>query len=124
MLNELGVKVLTDLSGHEWLSYIHVTDYIVTADTSVFHYAGGIKKPMVGIFTHVDGKFRGKYFDFTLVQKHRDNGNWPCGPCYNYSNCTHPNCTDKSYFIPKPCLTELTVDEITEGIDKMLLKYK
>jgi ADP-heptose:LPS heptosyltransferase len=124
IFEKLGVPVLIGRNMKQWFSLIHAADYVISADTSVFHYAGGIKKPLVGIFTHADGKYRGKYFDFILVQKHRDNGDWPCGPCYNYGNCTNPRCKNPSDILaPKPCLTELTVKDITDGIDKMFNKW-
>jgi ADP-heptose:LPS heptosyltransferase len=107
----------------EWMSFIQVADYVLTVDTSVFHYAGGIDKPMTGIFTYADGKVRGKYFDFILVQKHKDNGNWPCGPCYNFMNCTNPRNQTGGEPAPKPCLTELTFDEVKDGIDKMFKRW-
>lgn len=121
ILDELDVPVLCGYNTHEFFSFVCAADYVVTVDTSVFHYAGGLKKPMTGIFTHVDGKFRGKYFDFVLVQKHRDNGNWSCGPCYNYSLCTHPKYKPGDTL--RPCLTEITNDEIFQGIDKMFSKW-
>lgn len=123
-LEDLGVPVLAGYSIPKWLSFVHAADYVVTVDTAVFHYAGGIGKPMTGIFTHVDGKWRGRYYDFILVQKHRDNGNWPCGPCYEYGMCTHPLCEDPSDLeSPRPCLTELTVHEIIAGLEKMFTKW-
>jgi len=131
-LEKQGVPVLIGKTLEDWMSYIHAADYVVTADTSNFHYAGGIGKPMTGIFTHVDGKLRGKFYDFILVQKHRDDGNWPCGgPCYNYLYCSHPNCTEpvigpnnqRSPNGMRPCLTEITVDEIKVGIEKMLQRW-
>lgn len=127
-LSSLGVPVLIGKSVSDWMSFIHAADYVVTVDTSNFHYAGAIGKPMTGIFTHVDGKLRGKFYDFILVQKHRDNGDWPCGPCYNYLYCSHPKC-DAAIVGPnnqrtplglRPCVTELTVAEIETGIGKML----
>ncbi len=124
LLEDLGVPVLSGYNLDEWASFIHAADYVITADTSTFHYAGGIKKPMTGIFTYADGKIRGKYFDFVLVQKHRDNGNWPCGPCYNHAMCKHPKCKDPSSLdTPKPCLTELSHNEIIEGIENMLKRW-
>jgi ADP-heptose:LPS heptosyltransferase len=123
LLEELGVTVFSGYSIPQWFSFIHAADYVVSADTSTFHYAGGIKKPLVGIFTHADGKYRGQYYDFILVQKHRDEGNWPCGPCYNYAMCTHPNGKCTGFDVPKPCLTELTVKDIIDGIEKMFIKY-
>lgn len=124
VLNNLNVPVLTDGSLECWMSYIHAADYVVTVDTGTFHYAGGIKKPLMGIFTHVDGKLRGKYYDFVLVQKHRDNGDWPCGPCYTYLNCTNSKCKDPhSLQELRPCLTEITVKEMEIGVNKMLEKW-
>ena len=131
VLSKLEIPVLVGKTLTDWMSYVHAADYVVTADTSSFHYAGGIKKPLTGIFTHVDGKLRGKFYDFILVQKHRDNGDWPCGPCYNYLYCSHPKCdapvvgpnNQRTPLGLRPCLTELTNDEITAGIDKMLLKW-
>lgn len=131
-LENMEVPVLIGRTLADWMSYIHAADYVVTVDTATFHYAGGIKKPLTGIFTHVDGKLRGKFYDFVLVQKHRDNGDWPCGgPCYNYLYCSHPNCTQpiigpnnqRSPLGLRPCITELTLVEIEEGIDKMLLRW-
>lgn len=97
--------------------FIHIaaaSDYIISVDTALFHLAGGLKKPLTGIFTFADGKIYGQYYKFTLVQKHRDNGNWDCGPCYAWCNCP------KSQRVPKPCLTELTESDIKEGVNTML----
>lgn len=125
IMRELAVPVLVGKSLPEWLSFIHAADYVVSVDTATFHYAGGINKPLTGIFTYADGKLRGKYYDFVLVQKHKDNGNWPCGPCYTYVNCTNSKCKNPTSFTEaKPCLTELTLREIEEGVDKMLEKWK
>lgn len=124
LLEHLKVPVLAGFNTHQWMSFIHAADYVVTVDTATFHYAGGIKKPMTAIFTHVDGKFRGKYYEFVLVQKHRDDGNWPCGPCYNHLKCTHKDCvTPNALNIAKPCLTHITVADIQNGIDKMLERW-
>lgn len=118
-LERLGVPVITGYFLPDWLAFVDVADYVVTVDTAVFHYAGGLKKPMTGIFTHVDGKVRGKYYEFVLVQRHRDDGDWPCGPCYNYLRCTHPKCGDMRDTSLRPCLTELTPENIISGVEKM-----
>lgn len=124
ILEKLNVPVLYGATIPDWLSYIHAADYVISVDTATFHYAGGIKKPLVGIFTYADGKLRGKYYDFIMVQKHRDNGNWQCGPCYNHVMCSHPKCTNPLSLVdPKPCLTELTNEEIITGIEKMFNKW-
>jgi len=118
----MNIPTLVGRNLSDWMSYIYAADYVVTVDTANFHYAGGLNKPMTGIFTHVDGKLRGKFYDFILVQKHRDNGDWPCGPCYNYLYCTHSKC-DKSSKL-RPCVTELSLMEIEEGINKMLNRWR
>lgn len=102
----------------EWMGYIDAADGIISVDTAAFHLAGGLKKPLVGIFTFINGVVYGQYFDFILVQKHRKDGNWDCGPCFKFMSC--PKCKTN----PKPCLTELTIEEIINGIEKMLKKLK
>jgi ADP-heptose:LPS heptosyltransferase len=103
----------------KWMGYIYNADYVVSTDTSVFHCAGGLKKPLVGIYTFADGKVYGRYYDFFLVQKHReDDPCWTCGPCYNW-----PDCTKTKTPYPKPCLTEITPQMILEKVDMMLNKW-
>lgn len=111
------IPVISGVNVRQWLAIIHEADYVISVDTAAFHAAGGLGKPHVGIFTFADGKVYNKYFDKSfLVQKHRDNGNWDCGPCYNWGACT------KTQKRPKPCLTEITVDDIMVETDKMLKK--
>jgi ADP-heptose:LPS heptosyltransferase len=98
------------------MSIIAAADYVISVDTAAFHLAGGLGKPLTGIFAWSDGKVYGKYFDFILVQKHRDNGNWDCGPCFKFNSCP------KSREARKPCI-EFSVDEIYSGIEKMLEKW-
>lgn len=109
--NNLNIKQFTRINPKQWISLIDACDIVVSVDTGSFHIAGALKKPLVGIFGFIDGKIYGKYYNFVLVQKHRDNGNWPCGPCFNYHGCLK----DKTN-IKKPCITELTVDDIIEGL--------
>jgi len=114
---ELNVPVFCDISIREWMAVLSSTEYVISVDTAAFHYAGGIGKPVVGIFAPFDGKVYGKHYDFVLVQKHRDNGDWDCGPCYAWTNCS------KCKQVPKPCLTEISKDMLIEGIDNMLEKW-
>jgi ADP-heptose:LPS heptosyltransferase len=116
-LKRLGIPGIYDANVLEWMHYIAVADYVIAVDTAAFHMAGGLKKPLVGIFTFADGKAYGKYFDFVLVQKHRDNGNWDCGPCFKFGDC--PKCKKAQ----KPCLTELSKEEIQTGIRTMFEKW-
>ncbi len=125
LYKRFNIPAMISRSYEDWFSYIHAADYVVTVDTSNFHYAGAIKKPLTGIFTHVDGKLRGKFYDFVLVQKHRDNGDWPCGPCYNYIYCTHEDCKNPRDPIGgRPCQSHLTKEEIEDGVTKMLKKWR
>ena len=96
------------------LYFIAASDCVISVDSASFHIAGGLKKPLLGIFTFANGKTYGKYYDFVLVQKHFEDGNWDCGPCYNYRSCPKTSCD------LKPCLTELTCDQISIGIEELL----
>lgn len=116
-LKKYKINLISNTTIEEWIYYTACADYVVTVDTATFHLAGGLKIPMTGIFTFANGKTYGKYYDFILVQKHMDNGNWECGPCYNYRKCPK---TEKEL---KPCLTEITENEIIEGIDLMFKKW-
>ena len=106
-----------DLKIDQWLAIVSLSNYIISVDTATFHIAGGLKKPLVGIFTFTDGKVYGKHYDFVLVQKHKDNGDWDCGPCFNLTLC--PKCPN----FPKPCLTELTSEDIIDGLLKASQKW-
>lgn len=116
-LQNLDVPVIHGISIRDWMGLIDIADYVVTVDSAAFHFAGNQKKPMVGIFTFADGKVYGKYFDFVLVQKHRDDGDWSCGPCYNWAVCPF---TRK---VPKPCLTEICPSMLKNGINKMFQRW-
>lgn len=116
-LNDLKIPCIYDVKIRDWMSIIWAADYVISVDTSAFHFAGGIGKPLTGIFTWADGKVYGKYFDFFLVQKHRDNGDWGCGPCYNYGICP----LTKNQI--KPCLTNITSEMIINSVIKMFIKW-
>ncbi len=121
-LDVLKVPVVTDADVSQWLGLVNAADYVVTVDTSAYHAAGGLKKPMVGIFTYIDGYVRGQYYDHILVQKHRYNGDWDCGPCFNWQACTKikKNSPDN---VMRPCLTEITGHMIMEGVDRMFERW-
>lgn len=111
------LKGIYDSSLQEWMHLVSMADYVIAVDTASFHLAGGLRKPLMGIFTFADGKAYGKYFDFILVQKHRDNGNWACGPCFKFASCP------KSSKPLKPCLTELSEQDLKNGVKKMFEKW-
>jgi ADP-heptose:LPS heptosyltransferase len=116
-LKEINVPIWTDLSIRQWMAAIDVADYVVSVDTAAFHCAGGLRKPVLGIYTFCDGKVYSRYYQSELVQKHRDNGDWPCGPCYMWGECS------KTTAVPKPCLTEITDEMLKDGINRMLGRW-
>jgi len=116
-LDDLGVPVIYGQKVRSWMSLIMAADYVLSVDTAAFHFAGGMKKPLTGVFTWADGKVYGKYFDFVLVQKHRDDGNWPCGPCYCWLQCP------LSKEPLKPCLTQISAAMVLDGCRKMFAKW-
>lgn len=113
-----NIPLISENKIRNWMAVLNQADYVISVDTSAFHCAGGMGKPLVGIFTFADGLVYGKYFDFLLVQKHRSlDPCWTCGPCYNWGNCTKSN---KNL---KPCLTEITSEMILNRVDNMLEKW-
>jgi ADP-heptose:LPS heptosyltransferase len=113
-----NIPMVVEKNLKRWLGIVNQADYVVSVDTSTFHCAGGMQKPLVGIFTFADGMVYGKYYDFFLVQKHRANDpTWTCGPCYNWCMCP------KAKTNPKPCLTEITPESILIAVDNMLAKW-
>lgn len=115
--DQLSVEQITNIQPQAWLALVEAADYTISIDSATFHMAGGLKKPLVGIFTFTDGKLYGKYYDFILVQKHRDNGDWDCGPCYNLDICP------KSSTYPKPCLCDLSSNDILQGFFEATKKW-
>ena len=116
-LSKIQVPQIGKIQIDQWLAIINEVSYLVSVDTGTYHAAGGLKKPLMGVFTYADGKVYGKYFDSVLVQKHRDNGNWKCGPCFNWPDCPKTNNPRK------PCLTEITENMLRKGVRRMLNKW-
>lgn len=117
-LTEVGIDTVCGTTMPQLLGLVNAADYVVSVDTGQFHAAGGLNKPLTGIFTFCDGKVYSKYYQAELVQKHRDNGDWDCGPCYNWGLCP------KTEKVPKPCLTEITTNMITDGIIRMFKRWQ
>lgn len=117
LLDSIGVRQFNGLRAQDWLGLTSVADYVVSVDTATFHIAGALKKPLVGIFSFTNGKVYGQYYDFVLVQKHKDNGDWDCGPCFCFDRCP------KSKLPYKPCMTELKAEEIIAGIQQAAARW-
>ncbi len=115
--DKIGIPHLYGLDLRKWMAVIHESDMVVSVDSAAFHCAGGMGKPLMGVFSFADGKVYGKYFEFTLVQKHRDDEPW-CGPCYNWCRCV------KTQTNPKPCITEIDADILSAGVDRLLEAYE
>ena len=118
-MEKIGCPVVTGLPLRRWITALAASDYVLSVDTAAFHCAGGLGKPLTGIFTYCDGKVYGKYFDFELVQKHRDDGCWDCGPCFNWGMCSK----DKTGNPVKPCNKEITADMVMTGVKKMFERW-
>ena len=118
-LTRLGVPIMSSLTMRQWMAVMSAVDYCVAVDTGHFHLAGGLGIPLTGLFTYADGKVYGKYYKFELIQKHRDNGDWSCGPCYNWGCCVKDDGPNPI----KPCLTEISDDMISEGIQRMFDRW-
>ena len=110
ILFELDVLQFINMPMKEWIALVDSVQLVASIDSSTFHLAGGLKKPLLGIFTFYDGNIVGKHYDFVLIQKHRNNGNWDCGPCANVFTCK------KCDTFPKPCLTEIKSLDLEKGI--------
>jgi ADP-heptose:LPS heptosyltransferase len=114
ILNDFNIPVLSG-SIKKLIALVASVDCLVTVDTAAMHIGGGLGKHMTTIFTFTDGKVYTKYYpNCVLVQKHRDNGDWDCGPCYNWAICP------KVKGHPKPCLNEITSQMLINGIDVMI----
>jgi ADP-heptose:LPS heptosyltransferase len=117
-LTNLGIPSIYGTTIKEWMLNIAASDYVISVDTSTFHMAGGLSKPLVGIFTFADGDAYGKYYpNMELIQLHRKNGNWDCGPCFKFANCY------KSNKAQKPCLTEISPEMIKDGIHRLFKRF-
>ena len=118
-LYDKNYPILTVNNFKDVIATHHLADAVISVDTGHLHCAGGLKKPLLGIFGYIDGDIYCKYYDCLLIQKHRKNNNWPCGgPCWNYFNCPIPHDTPQ-----KPCITMITEEEITDKINLLLDKY-
>lgn len=105
IFDELGVQQFVNIKINDWLSLVNSCNYVISVDSATFHIAGGLRKPLVGIFSFTNGKVYGKYYDFILVQLDLD-----CGPCFSVNQC------HKSSLAQKPCLTDLSSSQVVQAL--------
>jgi ADP-heptose:LPS heptosyltransferase len=99
-----------------WMSILNQADYIVSVDTAAFHCAGGMKKPLVGIFTFASSAAYGKYYSTAELLQ---------GPCpFGYSGCYNWGACPKSKEVANiPCHSGITTEMILGAVDKMVAKW-
>lgn len=115
-LTKNDVPMLQGIKLRQWLGVINQSDYVISVDTAAFHCAGGMGKPLVGIFTFADGKTYSKYYPNTeLVQ-----GPCPFGysGCYNWGTCPKPK--QESLI---PCLTKTTDQSLLDAFSRLVSRF-
>ncbi len=116
-LEEMKIPTISNTSIREWMGIIYNADYVITVDTAAFHFAGGIGKKTLGIFTWADGLIYGKYYKNSKIVQIRNRGeNFKC-PGYRFSSCP------LSREALKPCLTDLNGKIIAESFEKMIKNH-
>lgn len=117
---ELKIPIITDLNLEEAMSFIQLSDFVISTDTGHLHCAGGYKKPTLGIFGYTNGYEIGKYYPtLKVVQKHFKDEPAYCGPCNNYNRC---HVAPKAKI--KPCFTDITEDMLRKGWNFIVQNYK
>lgn len=108
------IPTVCKLKIRQWMGVINQADYVVSVDTAAFHCAGGMGKPVVGIFTFCNGETYGRYYPTKeLVQ-----GPCPVGyqGCYNWYSCPA-----KTKLIP--CLTDVSSQSVLAAFDRLLVRF-
>lgn len=120
-ISGVNCPVISGIPPIHWLAIIDQSDYVISVDTGTFHAANGLNKPTVAIFSWADGFVYSKYHEkCEVVQRHRKNGNWDCGPCYNWQNCSK---CPSHHMLRKPCITEITGSEVLEAFKRIVAKF-
>lgn len=114
-IEKTKIPMISGLDIRQWMGVINATDYVISVDTSSFHLAGGLGKPLVGIFGWTNGNVYGKHFSkIEIVQ-----GSCPLGylGCYNWCKCP------LSDLNRKPCITSITSKDILDAFEKLITQY-
>ena len=108
------IPSIAGINLRQWLAIIHQSDYAISVDSAAFHAAGGMGKPLVGIFTFINAETYSKYCMETteLVQ-----GECPKGyaGCYNWGTCPF----DK----PLPCQSNITAEQILASFNNLVQRF-
>jgi ADP-heptose:LPS heptosyltransferase len=109
------VPSISGTSIREWMGILNQTDYVVSVDTAAFHCAGGIGKPLVGIFTFVNAETYAKYYPNTeLIQGVCPDGH---AGCYNWGICPYKKQPQL------PCRSSIESDNILASFDKLAKRF-
>ncbi len=110
------IPCLFNVKLRQWMSLIYAADYIISVDSAAFHCAGGMYKPVVGIFTFANGNTYGKHYPTAMIVQ----GPCPFGMsgCYNWGICPKEN---KNAMLP--CHSGLNSDLIISRFENLVKKY-
>jgi ADP-heptose:LPS heptosyltransferase len=109
-----NAPTLTGVNVRQWMGIINAADYVISVDTSTFHFAGGIGKPVIGVFTFANAATYGKYYPSAeLIQG-------PCpfkhAGCFTWHKCPQPHHNNG---IDLPCRSNITVSIIVSAFLKL-----
>ncbi len=105
-----------DLS--QLISLVYMCDVIVCPDSSVLHIAGALKKPIVGLFGHTDGKILAEDYERCLVIQGKGSCNKICW--WELSCLEGDSYQEKMDSEFTECLKSITYDMIDKEIDRHL----
>lgn len=106
---------LYHLKIRQWMSVIQASNYMISVDSAAFHCAGGMNKPVLGIFTFANGDVYSQHYP----KAQSIQGPCPFGikGCYNWHLCP-----DKSKST-LPCNYGTTPQMIFEAFERLVKTY-
>jgi len=117
-LNLQNIPTIMSTSFKDSMTFIQLSDLVITTDTGHLHCAGGYNKPTLSLFCYTSGNNICKYFEKNVVVQIFDYDNeYDCGPCYTYTQCK------KTKEPEKPCRTNISKEMIISGWEKLLNLY-
>lgn len=118
-LSDMGLPSIYGLSIRQWMGVMWAADYVISVDTASLHGAAGLKKPVLGIFTAINGPVYTQWYPTAMVAQHIPDAKL-C-PCYNWPDC--PLVEKKGKTVARPCLTDLSVSTIMAKFHELVAKY-